>query len=511
MPIASIDPKDVQGLVRFGYGRLTEACYLLLRIRNAAAARAWCSTAQVATAEFQERPPETALQVAFTWPGLRALGVPSDVIEGFSVEFKSGMAGEDNRSRRLGDVGANAPETWVWGVSATAPDVLVMLFSVKDKLADWRPTVEDSAFNAAFELIQCLDTTDLGGVEPFGFKDGVSQPAIDWDGTPPDAESGQITYSNLFAAGEFLLGYPNEYDKYTDRPIVDAVDPQTSGLPPAEDAPGKKDIGRNGTFVVFRTLEQDVRGFWKFLDSQSGSDPGARQQLGERMVGRTMQGEPLALTRSAPIPGIGSGPENDSNRFTFDQDPQGTRCPFGAHIRRANPRNTDFPDRPSWWLARVWSKLGFSSKGVRTDIIASTRFHRILRRGREYGGSKLTPDQAVQTPPADNDKRGLHFLCLVANISRQFEFVQNAWLMSTKFDGLAGESDPLLGTRTPVGDGRSTGNFTIPQERGLGQCISGLPQFITVRGGAYFFLPGISALRYFSRVGGSNGINKGAL
>jgi deferrochelatase/peroxidase EfeB len=144
--------------------------------------------------------------------------------------------------------------------------------------------------------------------------------------------------------------------------------------------------------------------------------------------------------------------------------------------------------------------LGFASKGMRTDIMASTRFHRILRRGREYGPG-LTPEQAVQNPPADDPKRGLHFLCLTANIGRQFEFVQNAWLMSTKFDGLTEESDPLLGSRTPIGDGRSTDSFTIPREQGLRRCIAGLPRFVTVRGGAYFFLPGIRALRYFSRAG----------
>jgi deferrochelatase/peroxidase EfeB len=132
--------------------------------------------------------------------------------------------------------------------------------------------------------------------------------------------------------------------------------------------------------------------------------------------------------------------------------------------------------------------------------MASTRFHRILRRGREYGPG-LTPEQAVQSPPADDPKRGLQFLCLNANITRQFEFVQNAWLMSTKFDGLSEESDPLLGNRTPVGDGRSTDNFSIPREQGVRRSIAGLPQFITVRGGAYFFLPGIGALRYFSRLG----------
>lgn len=497
MSATSIDSKDVQGLVRFGYARMTEACYLLLRIRDAEAARAWCAVARVATAELQEHPPDAALQVGFTSAGLRALGLPSDVLAGFSAEFQSGMAGEENRTRRLGDVGASAPAAWLWGGYPNIPDVLVMLFAIPGKLEEWRGTVQDGAWDAAFELIGCLDTSDLSGYEQFGFKDGISQPEIDWEGR--GNVSDPITYSNLVTAGELLLGYGNEYGKYTGRPLVDSTDRRAADLPAAEDEPAKKDVGRNGTYLVMRTLEQDVRGFWKFLNGQTHSKPDA-QQLAESMVGRKMQGEPLAQLSAIPIQGIGSGPADDLNRFTFDQDAAGTGCPFGAHIRRANPRTTDYPNRPTWWLARLWSKLGFASKGFRTDIMASTRFHRILRRGREYGPG-LTPEQAVQDPPADDPQRGLHFLCLNANIARQFEFVQNAWLMSTKFDGLSGESDPLLGNRTPVGDGRSTDNFTIPREPSWPRSIGGLPQFITVRGGAYFFMPGIRALRYFSHVG----------
>ncbi|MGA2723784.1 MAG: peroxidase [Bryobacteraceae bacterium] len=503
MPTRSIDPSDVQGLVRFGYVRMTEACYLLLRIRDKVAARAWCSMAPVATAEIQAKLPDAALQIAFTWAGLRALGVPADVLAGFSAEFQSGMAGDENRSRRLGDVGAGAPAAWDWGGPTNTPDVLVMLFAMPGKLAEWRGKVQSGPWDAAFELIRCLDTSDLGGHEPFGFTDGISQPEFDWEGTR-DADGGAITYSNLVAAGEFLLGYRNEYGRYMDRPLVDSTDRRTADLLPAEDVPAKKDVGRNGTFVVMRTLEQDVRGFWKFLDGQTGSNSVARQQLAERMVGRTIAGQPLAQLSATPIPGVGSSPKDELNRFTFDQDAAGTRCPFGAHIRRANPRNTDYPNRPFWWLTRLWSKLGFASTGMLTDIMASTRFHRIVRRGREFGPG-LTPDQAVQSPPEDDPKRGLHFLCLNANISRQFEFVQNAWLMSTKFDGLSGESDPLLGNRTPIGEDGSTDNFTIPQEIGARRSIAGLPPFIQVRGGAYFFLPGIRALRYFSRVGESNG------
>src|ERR1022692_5130907 len=114
MPTTFIDAKDVQGLVRFGYARLTEGCYLLLRIRDAAAARAWCAVAPVATAESQERPPETALQVAFTWAGLGKLGLPSNVLAGFSPEFQSGMAGGGDRPARFGGGGGKAAGAW-WG------------------------------------------------------------------------------------------------------------------------------------------------------------------------------------------------------------------------------------------------------------------------------------------------------------------------------------------------------------------------------------------------------------
>jgi deferrochelatase/peroxidase EfeB len=490
-----IDPTDVQGVVRFGFGALTEACYLLVRIRDAAAARAWCAIAPVATAELLPQLPEVALQVGFTYSGLRELGLPSAVLAGFSAEFRSGMAGEENRSRRLGDVGPSAPDNWFWGSSTSTVDAVIMLFAKPGKLAAFRNTVEDAGWQRAFQLLHCLPTSDLKGHEQFGFTDGVSQPKIDWD-AEMTVNSDEITYRNLIAAGEFLLGYPNEYGKYTDRPFLDSSNPRATDLLPAEDSPDKKDIGRNGTYVVMRTLEQDVRGFWKFLDGQTHSDPAARQKLGETMVGRTIDGHPLVPLSPVPIEGVSS--TDDKNLFTFGQDGEEAKCPFGAHIRRANPRNTDFPNRPSWFLTRVWSMLGFASKGIRSDIMASARFHRILRRGREYGAG-LTPEMAVEDEPADNEKRGLHFLCLNANITRQFEFVQNAWLMSTKFDGLSGESDPLLGNRTPVGDGRSTDSFTIPQSEGVRHCVAGLPQFITVQGGAYFFLPGIRALRYFSR------------
>jgi deferrochelatase/peroxidase EfeB len=142
--------------------------------------------------------------------------------------------------------------------------------------------------------------------------------------------------------------------------------------------------------------------------------------------------------------------------------------------------------------------LGFGPKRFYDDLTSSVRFHRILRRGREYG-PELLPEEALQSTLPNESPRGLHFICLNANISRQFEFLQNAWIANSKFSGVTGESDPLLGNRESIPGCPVTGNFTIPGDGTLRRRVSGLPQFVTVRGGGYFFLPSLRALRYFAR------------
>ena len=188
--------------------------------------------------------------------------------------------------------------------------------------------------------------------------------------------------------------------------------------------------------------------------------------------------------------------------FTYDSDADGIRCPFGAHVHRTNPRNPDLPGRPSNIVSKLLRMLGFGNSDFRYDVEASTRFHRLLRRGREYGGPLLTPDQAIADGP-DTSEHGLHFICIAANITRQFEFVQNAWLINTKFDALTEESDPLIGNREPVPGCPFTNTFSIPEEHGIRDRAMNVPQFITVRGGAYFFLPSLSALRYLAALGQS--------
>src|SRR5262245_6246300 len=214
------------------------------------------------------------------------------------------------------------------------------------------------------------------------------------------------------------------------------------------------------------------------------------------MVGRTRAADPLVPTQGEPIPG--TDPRTGTQtQFTYEADPIAARRPLGSHVRRTNPRNSDFPERRVSALRKLVIMLGFGPKAFYDDITSSVRFHRILRRGREYG-SELSPEDALQPAAPNESPRGLHFICLNANISRQFEFLQNAWVANTKFSGVTGESDPLLGSREPIPGCPVTSNFSIPGDGRLRRRVSGLPQFVSVRGGAYFFLPSLRALRYFA-------------
>jgi len=493
MSARPVDYEDIQGIVRFGYKRMTQALFLLLRVTDADAARAWIAKAPVTSAVAQEPPPATALQIAFTSGGLRALGVAEDIVEGFSTEFIVGMSSDAAHSRRLGDIGPNDPAYWQWGGTPDmAPHVMVMLYAEPGGLEAWGTEAMAGA-EEGFVQLGCLDTSDMDGVEPFGFVDGISEPTIDWQRERVARDVEREDYTNLSCLGEYLLGYPNEYGSYTDRPLLDPQRDPDALLSSAEDAPEKADFGRNGSYLVLRQLEQDVAGFWRFMDAQEQGDPIRRKQLAEAMVGRTMEGEPLMGRTNESI----DGEDDPRNTFTYREDDAGLRCPVGAHIRRSNPRNADLPAGPGGLISWAKRTLGFDAKALANDLVASTRFHRLLRRGREYGpGVSLSDALAGNTP---QEGTGLHFICLGANIARQFEFVQSAWLAGIRFNGSPNESDPLIGNHLPRADGTATDSFSMPVANGPNQRVCGLPQFITVLGGAYFFLPGLRALRYIAK------------
>ena len=498
---APVELNDIQGLVRFGYKRHTQACFLLLRVKDREAARAWLAGVAVTSAATLDPPPDTALQVALSSEGLRALGVASDIVEGFAADFVSGMSSDASRARRLGDVGANAPSRWQWGAAPRVPHVLVLLYAVPGRLEAWQRAIEAQC-DAGFELAACLPSSDMHGLEPFGFVDGISQPMLDWERQRPVRDAQQLAYSNLSCLGEFLLGYPNEYGGYTDRPLLDPLRDVQALLPRAEDAPDLADLGRNGSYLVMRQLRQNVHGFWQFVDRQAGGNPGLREHIAAAMVGRSLHGEPLVGPANETFPGGGTPAE--LNAFTYRTDPQGVRCPLGAHVRRTNPRNADLPPGEPGIVSWLKRTLGLDAQALDQDLVASTRFHRLLRRGREYGvavplaQALAGASSGASSGASTGADPGLHFICLGANIARQFEFVQDAWVMATHFDGLPHESDPLLGARLPAPDGTRTDDFSMPQPDGPDQRLTGLPQFVTVLGGAYFFLPGIRALRYLA-------------
>jgi deferrochelatase/peroxidase EfeB len=490
MKPVDVDLADVQGLVRYGYSDLTEACYFVAQIKDPVAARAWLAK-QKFTSVADGYSPETALQVAVTFAGLQRLEISKEIREGFPADFRSGMTGEEARSRRLGDVGRNDPTDWLWGGPGKVPHLLIMLFAKSATgLGELKTKIIGQLWSDAFHEPLCLPTSNMGGHEPFGFKDGISQPRPDWERRIPVRLRNTRDYTNQSALGEFLLGYPNEYAQYTDRPLVSRADDPKDILLPAEDAPGRKDFGRNGTYLVMRDLAQDVAGFWKYVDAQTAHDADRRKSLAAAMVGRKLSGDPL-VTESLSIPGV---KPDSQNGFTFRNDPNGTTCPFGAHIRRANPRMADLPDGTEGPISFLVRMLGFGGSGVRYDLLESARFHRIIRRGREYG-PPITPDQALKEEVPPEGGRGLRFICLNGNILRQFEFVQNSWIANPRFNGLE-ETDPLLGNRESLCSGGSTDTFTRPQESGVNRRCENVPMFVRVRGGAYFFMPGLHTLRY---------------
>jgi Dyp-type peroxidase family len=249
--------------------------------------------------------------------------------------------------------------------------------------------------------------------------------------------------------GELVLGYRDNLG--TTAPLL-----QCNG----------RDIGRNGSFLVVRQLEQHRDRLDDYaIDAADklADDPRvpklSRAELAEwikaRMVGRWKDG--TSLVKHPEKPGSQDDPPRaPDNTFMFGrEDPDGLRCPLGAHIRRANPRDSFEPGSPV--------QLGITNR------------HRILRVGRVY-------------EPAKGDNPGLLFMCVNADIERQFEFLQQTWLLGPDFDGLNNEIDPVVGHR---GD---EDTMTIPTPGGPLR-LPGLKKFVTVRGGGYFFMPSRSAVR----------------
>jgi Dyp-type peroxidase family len=305
--------------------------------------------------------------------------------------------------------------------------------------------IGEDAEQRAVKLVHLQRAEALpGGRDHFGFFDGIAQPALRGAGVEPRPGDGQPDGAGGWrdvATGEVLLGYEDE----------------DGALPAAPLAP----FERNGTFVVYRKLAMDTAAFRRYMAAQSY--PGGAAQLAAKIVGRWPDGTPLALSPDAPDAAL-AGDSRRINAFGYDDDPGGLKCPLGAHIRRANPRDSN----------------GFF------DGRLSNR-HRLVRRGRAYG-KPLAPGVVED----DGVDRGLVFVCLQADIWRQFETVQALWIDDGDPFGLGRDKDFLVGE--PHG---TQGKMTIQGHPP--HFLKPQPRFVTLRGGEYLFQPSMSALRYLAR------------
>lgn len=417
--------------------------YEFLSFDTAAGGRAWLAelldrvqsaSDAVATMDASKR----WITVAFTWTGLRALGVPEDALATFPDEFREGMAA---RADILGDTGANAPEHWVGGLAGNDIHAIAILFA-RDDDEHRRCVGEHDKLVARCDGVRTVSYLDLNANPPFnyahdhfGFRDRLSQPVMKGSGEEPTPGSGAA-----LEPGEFILGYP---DEFSTSPVI--PEPQV--------------LARNGSFMAYRRLQEHVGAFRAYL-ADNAANPEEQELLAAKFMGRWRSGAPLVLAPDADDPELGADPMRNNDFNYGEMDPFGYACPLGSHARRLNPR----------------------------DTAHNMNRRRMIRRGATYGPA--LPDGA----PEDGVDRGIAAFIICASLVRQFEFAQNVWINDKSFHELGNEHDPICGTQ----DGSL--DFTVPK-RPIRKVHKGIPAFTTLRGGGYFFLPGLNALRFLATLG----------
>ena len=381
---------------------------------------------------------EPWLSVGITYAGLEALGVPQDSLQSFPDAFREGMAG---RARQLGDDGVNDPKGWDKPFGTGQIHIGISAFSSSDEQRDRALAIVRRQF-AGFSGVSVLTMQDFGAqpgdLNSLGYKDGIDQPAIEGSGVEPLPGQGRP-----IKAGEFILGYPGEV-----------------GIPLPMPQPNI--LGRNGTYVGLRKYQSRVGAFNRFLRA-NGSTEEERELVAAKLVGRWRSGAPLTLAPDQDNPELGADPQRN-NDFDYAKDARGRQVPFGAHIRRMNPRDTK--------MTRL------------TDV----NIHRLIRRGTTFGPPY---DKNEFSEQDDTVARGSYFLFLSAKAMATFEFLQQEWVNDGNFVGLDRERDPIIGRQ------EEGATFTIPKAP-VRRRIRGIETFNVLRGGEYFFMPSISALNWLA-------------
>jgi deferrochelatase/peroxidase EfeB len=509
-----LDLADIQGNIVKAYGRygFPVARNVFFHVTAPEEGRQFVAeitplvTTSVPWSDISQAPLVTT-NIAFTYEGLRHLDVPEDTLHGFPDEFSMGM-----KARRdiIGDTGPNHYQRWdpVWNDAKdeNAQHVHIMISingreekylesryqQIQQILAKFPGSVSQLVGHrgAGREDLPYQPAAALpGGKEHFGYSDGISDTAFkggDDDpnsvigaGKPTGGDPRTIAGWAPLEAGEFLFGYPDEAFEYPE-------------------APGPPLFSRNGTYLVYRKLHQNVGSFNSYLEAEGARFPGGKEALAAKFAGRWRNGAPLvsfpaeeganqfakelaALREKAR--GNSASPGERARlaelklqlvAFDYNDDPQGAKCPFGAHMRRTNPR----------------SALEFANSGAFDTPGALSNRRRLLRRGLTYG--------RVEDPTSDDGDHGVIITLLNADLSRQFEFVQQQWLNFGNDFRLANDQDPLLGNHGINENCRGEGRMVIEGDAATKRppyFCSRMPTLVETRGGDYFFVPSMTCLR----------------
>ncbi|HEY6825930.1 MAG TPA: Dyp-type peroxidase [Gemmatimonadaceae bacterium] len=455
-----LDWADIQGNILRGYN-LPVARHCFYRVADAMLARELIASLlhEVTTAEDERADggkwsegskPHSTLNIAFTYSGLAALGVPEPALFAFPPEFRVGMRA---RAKILIDRGSSAPEHWepLWQEEQVHVALLIYAPNQRALGERYDALKERIDRNGGLSLAGMQDaamrTVDGMMQEHFGFIDGFGNPDV--VGAPGKTRPGRGkimadgTWAPI-AAGCFVLGAIDEHGE-------PSPTPQPSLM------------FRNGTFMVYRKLHQNVGTFRRFIREEGERLGISPDLLAAKMVGRWFDGTPLELSPDRPDPEIVADPNRNTN-FVYADDTQGARCPMGAHIRRANPRDS----------------LGFGG------VLVNPR--RIIRRGIPYGA--YTPPNALGD---DNAEHGLVFIAFNASIAQQFEFVQQQWMNYGNDFNQGNDKDPLVGNHIERDKMLIPGDAAAHPKQRTHLCM-GLPTFVETRGGDYFFMPSLAGL-----------------
>ncbi len=547
-----LDLLDIQGNVIRAYGRFgyPVARYVCLNVRDGAKGREFVGSIskKVTTAvEWGDGPgkmkqPDWTINISFTYQGLKDLGVPTSSLIGFSPEFVSGM-----KARRdiLGDDGPSSPQHWdpIWQRNRETREndvhILVSINALAGQGLDWLKTAEKNR-DQAYKWFQGEVDKTKGGVvildghlgdngeqfkyqdakivldngkptskEHFGYTDGISDPVF--EGVPYDenrvkGRGKQIPGGKWapLATGEFLLGHVDEAMEY----------------PPS---PEPVLLSRNGTYMVYRKLHENVATFDRYLEEQGSKFPGGKELLAAKFVGRWRDnGAPLVKAPDAEskakydaqfAAADEQGKDDLLSDFTYDDDMSGGKCPFSSHIRRINPRAS---------LEMIHEEAGFTPLGAFLSLFLPPSWLGMFKKAGDKPGSLKVSKGAFNTPGALSDRRrllrrglpygevkdrtrddgnhGIIIMMVNADINRQFEFVQQQWINYGNDFKAGNDKEIILGNHSL--DDKFPSKAVLQVDPNSDQApflLSDIPRLVETRGGEYFFIPSITALHMIAR------------